>query len=97
MVTLGRTAQVELPLWFPAQGRVFLQRLVDEVTARAVSGGGPPPPPPQSAAPSGPVLRPLRVRRAPDTREWVVFRPGNDTDVLEGCTDDEVVNDERQG
>ncbi|ATY09095.1 hypothetical protein CU254_00285 [Amycolatopsis sp. AA4] len=75
----GRDALVELPMWFPERHRIFLQRLVDEVTAVGHHGSAPPRPP---APPSAPVLAPLPVRRAPRDENWVTFRSGDDDEVV---------------
>ncbi|MGW0516128.1 hypothetical protein [Crossiella sp. NPDC003009] len=97
-VRLGRIALVDLPLWFPAQCRSFLQGLVDEVTAQAGSRDrGAPPEPPRTAAVVVPVVEPLPVRRAPDTHDWISFRAADDGEVLRAHNDGEVVSDEGQG
>lgn len=97
-VRLGRTALVELPVRFPAPCQIFLQRLVDEVTARAVTRDSEAPPEPQGTAASAAlVLEPLPVRRAPDTHDWITFRAGDDGEVLHVCSDDEAVRDGGQG
>ncbi|MGW7532199.1 hypothetical protein [Amycolatopsis sp. NPDC054798] len=76
----GRDALVELPMWFPERYRVFLQRLVDEVSAPPHAGPPSPPRPPRP--PSAPVLAPLPVRRAPRDQDWVTFRSGDDDEVV---------------
>lgn len=75
-VRWGRDALVELPMWFPERHRVFLQRLVDEVTTPRNAPPRPPGPPP------APVLAPLPVRRAPRDENWVTFRSGDDDEVV---------------
>ncbi|MEV6908542.1 hypothetical protein [Amycolatopsis sp. NPDC051071] len=97
-VRLGPIALVDLPLWFPAQCRVALQRLVDEVTPPpGVHDRTKPSDPPRANAAAVPVLEPLTVRRTPDNHDWIAFRAGDDEEVLRIRRDEETVSNEEQG
>ncbi|MEU3765867.1 hypothetical protein AB0E55_12485 [Amycolatopsis keratiniphila] len=96
-VRLGRIASVDLPLWFPAQCRAELQRLVDEVTALAGphDRGRPHEPPRMSETPEA-LLEPLAVRRSPDNDDWIAFQDGDNGEVLRVRDDRQAVRDEEQ-
>jgi hypothetical protein len=79
---LGREATVRIPLWFPVQGREFLQALVTEI-----NGPGTPAPAPSASLDQEPdrpaaTVAQLPVRRAPDDPEWLVFRSVDDGEVV---------------
>jgi hypothetical protein len=64
-----------VPLWFAVEQRPELLRFVD----RLRGGTGPPAPP---SPPAAPPLPPLEVDQAPDTDDWVVFRPHRTSDEV---------------
>ncbi|MBN6039290.1 hypothetical protein [Amycolatopsis sp. 195334CR] len=74
--SLGGTTAFTLALWFPAVHRPLLEDLARRLSARR---------PPAHPAPSAEAPRklvPLEVSAAPDTPDWLVFRPGPDDGVL---------------
>ncbi|SFI90603.1 hypothetical protein [Amycolatopsis sacchari] len=71
-VRLGRAA-VDVPLWFSAGSRPFLQRLAAEIQAGAVVA---------RKKRAAEVLTPLVVDTAPGSAEWIVFRASGDEDAV---------------
>lgn len=68
----GQATTFTVSLWFPPRSRPFLQGIVDEIVGLKN----------QPDVVDAPVLPPLEVAQAPDDKDWVVFRPSDDGEVL---------------
>jgi hypothetical protein len=74
---------ITLPLWFDCRDRPALERLVHVITGDQPSASAPP----SVTARPLPTLSPLVVDQAPDTDDWIVFRPSpSSEDVVSGRT-----------
>jgi len=82
---VGRRGTATVPLWFPAQGRPFLQTIVNEIDGRATPATPSEPGPPSPPRP--PILPRLLVRGAPDDDNWLVFRSVDNNEVVSSETD----------